>query len=70
MGLTLCWALIIAAPGQAREAILEGDRFVPVEAKNGMVVTSHYLATDEALKVLEQGGNAVDAAVTTAFALA
>ena len=35
-----------------------------------MVVTSHYLATDEALKVLEQGGNAVDAAVTAAFALA
>nr|WP_243642323.1 gamma-glutamyltransferase [Marinobacterium mangrovicola] len=52
------------------EAILEGDRSVPVEARNGMVVTSHYLATDEALRVLEEGGNAIDAAVTAAFALA
>nr|WP_245635124.1 gamma-glutamyltransferase [Marinobacterium profundum] len=51
-------------------AILEGDRSVPVDARNGMVVTSHYLATDEALKVLENGGNAIDAAVTAAFALA
>lgn len=56
-----------AAYGQA---ILEGDRSVPVEAKNGMVVTSHTLATKEALKVLKDGGNAVDAAVTAAFALA
>ncbi len=51
-------------------AIQEGERFVPVEAKNGMVVTSHFLATDEALKVLKNGGNAIDAAVTAAFALA
>ena len=51
-------------------SILEGDRSVPVESTNGMVVTSHAVATDEALKVLEQGGNAIDAAVTAAFALA
>jgi gamma-glutamyltranspeptidase/glutathione hydrolase len=51
-------------------SILEGDRSVPVESTNGMVVTSHTLATDEALKVLEDGGNAIDAAVTAAFALA
>lgn len=51
-------------------SILEGDRSVPIEAKNGMVVTSHSVATDEALKVLEDGGNAIDAAVTAAFALA
>ena len=50
--------------------ILEGDRSIPVEAKNGMVVTSHFLATEEALNVLKNGGNAVDAAVTAAFALA
>ncbi len=67
--LALLSALVFTTPLYA-QAILEGDRSVPVEARNGMVVTSHYLATDEALKVLEQGGNAVDAAVTAAFALA
>ncbi|NVK43954.1 MAG: gamma-glutamyltransferase [Oceanospirillaceae bacterium] len=67
--LALASSLLICLPLSA-QPILEGDRSVPVEARNGMVVTSHYLATDEALKVLEQGGNAVDAAVTAAFALA
>ncbi|MCB1852551.1 MAG: gamma-glutamyltransferase [Gammaproteobacteria bacterium] len=67
---SLWCALLVSMPSLAQQAILEGDRSVPVEARNGMVVTSHYLATDEALKVLEQGGNAVDAAVTAAFALA
>ncbi len=52
------------------QAILSGDRSVPVEAKNGMVVTSHTLATEVALEVLEKGGNAIDAAVTTGFVLA
>lgn len=65
----LLFGLLLSRPGVA-QPILEGDRSVPVEARNGMVVTSHYLATDEALKVLENGGNAVDAAVTAAFALA
>jgi len=51
-------------------AIIEGERMHPVAAKNGMVVTSHFLATQSALAVLEQGGNAVDAAVTAAFSLA
>ena len=68
--LALLAALIVAPPLLAQEAILEGDRSIPAEAKNGMVVTSHYLATDEALKVLAQGGNAVDAAVTAGCALA
>jgi len=52
------------------QAILSGDRSVPVEAKNGMVVTSHTLATEVALEVLKKGGNAIDAAVTAGFALA
>ena len=51
-------------------AIIEGERMHPVEARNGMVVTSHFLATRSALEVLEQGGNAIDAAVTAAFSLA
>src|SRR4051794_41656670 len=32
------------------------------EAKHGMVVTVHPLATDAAVKVLHDGGNAIDAA--------
>ncbi len=51
-------------------AILEGQRMHPVEGKNGMVVTSHFLATQSAQEVLEKGGNAIDAAVTAAFSLA
>ncbi|MGI9535929.1 MAG: gamma-glutamyltransferase [Desulfocapsaceae bacterium] len=51
-------------------AIIEGERMHPVEARSGMVVTSHFLATQSALQVLEQGGNAIDAAVTAAFSLA
>lgn len=52
------------------QAILEGERFHPVTAKQGMVATSHTLATEVALEVLKNGGNAVDAAVTAGFALA
>lgn len=52
------------------EAIIEGQRMYPVMAKNGMVVTSHFLATRSAQHVLQEGGNAIDAAVTAAFSLA
>jgi len=43
---------------------------IPVESKNGMVVSSHYLASQVGAKILSDGGNAIDAAVGTAFALA
>ncbi|MBT4091592.1 MAG: gamma-glutamyltransferase [Deltaproteobacteria bacterium] len=70
----LCWFMTVMASGfiieTSAQAIIEGERAVPAEAKNGIVVTSHYLATTEALQVLKKGGNAVDAAVTAAFALA
>lgn len=63
--------VLLIGSGQALgQAILEGERFHPVTASQGMVATSHTLATEVALEVLKKGGNAVDAAVTAGFALA
>ena len=42
----------------------------PVRARHGMVVTHERHATEAGLKVLESGGNAIDAAVAVGFALA
>ena len=42
----------------------------PVMADQGMVVSAHHLATKVGVNVLKQGGNAVDAAIATAYALA
>src|SRR3954451_4282913 len=39
------------------------------EAKHGMVATVHPIATDAAVKVLESGGNAIDAAVAAGLTL-
>ena len=42
---------------------------MPAPAKEGMVVSSHYLASQAGMQVLKNGGNAVDAAIATAFVI-
>jgi len=63
-------ALILPAGNSSAQAILEGERFHPVQGDQGMVATSHTLASEIAQRVLRNGGNAIDAAVTAGFALA
>ena len=45
-------------------------RFPDAVGKNGMVVSSNKYASDVGVEVLKSGGNAIDAAIATGFALA
>jgi gamma-glutamyltranspeptidase / glutathione hydrolase len=74
--LTSVWlaGLLLVAPAatvaQQSAIYSERDLIHPVYGRSGMVATQEAEATRIGLEVLQNGGNAVDAAATVAFALA
>ncbi|HET6170477.1 MAG TPA: gamma-glutamyltransferase [Terracidiphilus sp.] len=61
-------ATYVGRKGAASVLPYRGEQ--PVRARHGMVVSVHHLAAEAGVQIMRQGGNAVDAAVATGFALA
>src|ERR1700761_3245311 len=70
--LTLFVSLAFALPATAQDRSVPppADRIHTVTAEHGMVVAQEKIAADIGGDILRQGGNAIDAAVATGFAMA
>lgn len=66
----LLFLFILCIFVESRSYIDYESPYHPVVGESGMVVSQNYLSSDIGIQILNQGGNAIDAAVAVGFSLA
>ncbi len=64
------WLLSLSVATLLVSGTVQAASAPAVEAKNGMVVSSQYLASQIGVDIMKMGGNAIDAAVAVGYAQA